>query len=109
MIRRPPRSTQSRSSAASDVYKRQDLFYTHGRHSLKFGTLINYYQAQVGGHFSQKQTITFNNFTNFLKGLPQQMSGTDPNGDQQKLFLYETFGYYLQDDFRATSRLTLNL
>src|SRR5450756_2515645 len=26
MIRRPPRSTQSRSSAASDVYKRQKLF-----------------------------------------------------------------------------------
>ena len=27
MIRRPPRSTQSRSSAASDVYKRQGLTY----------------------------------------------------------------------------------
>ena len=27
MIRRPPRSTQSRSSAASDVYKRQAPFY----------------------------------------------------------------------------------
>src|SRR5678815_3879370 len=27
MIRRPPRSTLDRSSAASDVYKRQDLFY----------------------------------------------------------------------------------
>eukprot|EP00657_Telonema_sp_P-1_P006396 TRINITY_DN2493_c0_g1_i1.p1 TRINITY_DN2493_c0_g1~~TRINITY_DN2493_c0_g1_i1.p1 ORF type:complete len:146 (-),score=35.66 TRINITY_DN2493_c0_g1_i1:28-465(-) len=27
MIRRPPRSTQSRSSAASDVYKRQDSAY----------------------------------------------------------------------------------
>src|SRR5680860_58582 len=26
MIRRPPRSTQSRSSAASDVYKRQKLY-----------------------------------------------------------------------------------
>src|SRR5665809_152874 len=26
MIRRPPRSTQSRSSAASDVYKRQGLY-----------------------------------------------------------------------------------
>src|SRR5450756_3250240 len=26
MIRRPPRSTQSRSSAASDVYKRQAVF-----------------------------------------------------------------------------------
>src|SRR5450756_2734350 len=27
MIRRPPRSTQSRSSAASDVYKRQVIYY----------------------------------------------------------------------------------
>src|SRR5680860_431319 len=27
MIRRPPRSTQSRSSAASDVYKRQDQYH----------------------------------------------------------------------------------
>ena len=28
MIRRPPRSTQSRSSAASDVYKRQGIAYS---------------------------------------------------------------------------------
>eukprot|EP01015_Nassula_variabilis_P020802 TRINITY_DN3640_c0_g1_i2.p1 TRINITY_DN3640_c0_g1~~TRINITY_DN3640_c0_g1_i2.p1 ORF type:complete len:147 (+),score=83.20 TRINITY_DN3640_c0_g1_i2:66-506(+) len=30
MIRRPPRSTQSRSSAASDVYKRQVLTQSNG-------------------------------------------------------------------------------
>eukprot|EP00657_Telonema_sp_P-1_P001907 TRINITY_DN1465_c0_g2_i2.p1 TRINITY_DN1465_c0_g2~~TRINITY_DN1465_c0_g2_i2.p1 ORF type:complete len:274 (+),score=29.19 TRINITY_DN1465_c0_g2_i2:107-928(+) len=29
MIRRPPRSTQSRSSAASDVYKRQIFYFPH--------------------------------------------------------------------------------
>eukprot|EP00657_Telonema_sp_P-1_P000437 TRINITY_DN10839_c0_g1_i1.p1 TRINITY_DN10839_c0_g1~~TRINITY_DN10839_c0_g1_i1.p1 ORF type:complete len:124 (+),score=57.87 TRINITY_DN10839_c0_g1_i1:27-398(+) len=33
MIRRPPRSTQSRSSAASDVYKRQ-LVYCKSRHCI---------------------------------------------------------------------------
>src|SRR5450756_3160797 len=35
MIRRPPRSTQSRSSAASDVYKRQepDVPQQRGRHA----------------------------------------------------------------------------
>src|SRR5450756_2460073 len=33
MIRRPPRSTQSRSSAASDVYKRQILIFPEGGHS----------------------------------------------------------------------------
>src|SRR5450756_3202672 len=31
MIRRPPRSTQSRSSAASDVYKRQVLVEAKGQ------------------------------------------------------------------------------
>src|SRR5450756_2724751 len=30
MIRRPPRSTQSRSSAASDVYKRQGVYRPRG-------------------------------------------------------------------------------
>ena len=30
MIRRPPRSTLDRSSAASDVYKRQGLTYVYG-------------------------------------------------------------------------------
>src|SRR5450756_144569 len=34
MIRRPPRSTQSRSSAASDVYKRQ-VSYEHGLVALR--------------------------------------------------------------------------
>src|SRR5450756_543494 len=34
MIRRPPRSTQSRSSAASDVYKRQDLMRRMVKESL---------------------------------------------------------------------------
>ena len=41
MIRRPPRSTQSRSSAASDVYKRQleDRFLKLGRHAERADAL----------------------------------------------------------------------
>src|SRR5450756_2985744 len=35
MIRRPPRSTQSRSSAASDVYKRQALRLEPGKNSIR--------------------------------------------------------------------------
>src|SRR5450756_1711677 len=42
MIRRPPRSTQSRSSAASDVYKRQIVFHS----VTKF---INGHADVVGG------------------------------------------------------------
>src|SRR5450756_2953601 len=50
MIRRPPRSTQSRSSAASDVYKRQGM--TRTRTSAKkagsrFETLVATYLAEA--------------------------------------------------------------
>src|SRR5680860_1539929 len=46
MIRRPPRSTQSRSSAASDVYKRQVFPYL-----LLFGLFIFImFQLQGGGN-----------------------------------------------------------
>src|SRR5450756_3159539 len=40
MIRRPPRSTQSRSSAASDVYKRQEDTYRALLEATAFGTRV---------------------------------------------------------------------
>ena len=44
MIRRPPRSTQSRSSAASDVYKRQG----QGRWVLGETAIVTHNLAQLG-------------------------------------------------------------
>ena len=43
MIRRPPRSTLDRSSAASDVYKRQDCPYCHA-----FAPTLAAFQARHG-------------------------------------------------------------
>src|SRR5665648_140599 len=40
MIRRPPRSTLSSSSAASDVYKRQDI--NGNRDAVRFSTGVNF-------------------------------------------------------------------
>src|SRR5680860_1550998 len=63
MIRRPPRSTQSRSSAASDVYKRQELSLASlaipvgvglGLQQLLFGPSVRrLLQASVALSFSQ--------------------------------------------------------
>src|SRR5450756_2739901 len=50
MIRRPPRSTQSRSSAASDVYKRQGTTFTRllaTAKRLEYLALIATPQAEV--------------------------------------------------------------
>src|SRR5450756_3187633 len=49
MIRRPPRSTQSRSSAASDVYKRQELYYAGFSYGTFLGaTYADLYPEKVG-------------------------------------------------------------
>src|SRR5450756_2389474 len=47
MIRRPPRSTQSRSSAASDVYKRQIFYFLHFPLPLAIGFLLWIHQRRV--------------------------------------------------------------
>src|SRR5450756_2727846 len=66
MIRRPPRSTQSRSSAASDVYKRQaDLIRLYG--------LNESLPVQFGKWFSKFWTFPFDNTAwgySFTDGLP---------------------------------------
>ena len=56
MIRRPPRSTLDRSSAASDVYKRQDLnliviFLLAGLVSMVVGVLFGLPSLRIKGFY----------------------------------------------------------
>src|SRR5450756_2727854 len=50
MIRRPPRSTQSRSSAASDVYKRQEI---HPAAKIAPGCVIDHGMGVVIGETAE--------------------------------------------------------
>eukprot|EP01015_Nassula_variabilis_P016545 TRINITY_DN2541_c0_g1_i9.p2 TRINITY_DN2541_c0_g1~~TRINITY_DN2541_c0_g1_i9.p2 ORF type:complete len:142 (+),score=54.64 TRINITY_DN2541_c0_g1_i9:28-453(+) len=54
MIRRPPRSTQSRSSAASDVYKRQVIYNAllHPMEVSKFTRTLAKISKEIGSEFS---------------------------------------------------------
>src|SRR5450756_2050946 len=56
MIRRPPRSTQSRSSAASDVYKRQTVFdaTVEVRHPTSSNPASNLSQVDVDSSRQQQ-------------------------------------------------------
>jgi hypothetical protein len=87
-----------------------DVFYTKGKHALKLGFLGNRIQLITG------ETVWSRGRVNFLKGLPaflqnqpSQVFGAIPGGIGRRHFRYETYGFYGQDDWRATSRLTLNL
>lgn len=86
-----------------------DLFYSRGRHSLKFGTLINHYQLLNFSSLNRRGSISFPSLTRFLQGLPSTSTVAKPDSVTDRTYQFNTIGFYAQDDLRANSRLTLNL
>ena len=95
-----------------------DVFYTKGRHALKFGTLFNRYNSATRHTKLLQGTVSFSSLTNFVQGIYNTYTSlggyapvypTYPAPNLARNWIYNTLGLYAQDDFRALSRLTLNL
>eukprot|EP00657_Telonema_sp_P-1_P011561 TRINITY_DN679_c0_g1_i2.p2 TRINITY_DN679_c0_g1~~TRINITY_DN679_c0_g1_i2.p2 ORF type:complete len:118 (+),score=57.91 TRINITY_DN679_c0_g1_i2:129-482(+) len=67
MIRRPPRSTQSRSSAASDVYKRQGDMIPKGREKESEG--------RIKGFLTMMDSMTFDELDGIDSGRAKRSGG----------------------------------
>ncbi len=102
--------------AGTDFYSIRDMFsLTRGRHSLQFGaeesldkdiqqTLLNNYGVFT---FSGKGTqSTGNALADFELGLPSQINQDAPVTAYDNSWVT---GLFVQDDFRALPRLTVNL
>ena len=93
-----------------DVYTvSDDVAYTRGKHAYKFGTLMNRYEVGLQQNMAFNGRLNFSNLTNFIVGIPSLFEYQAAGGDQNRDFVYDTFGFYAQDDYRATSRLTFNM
>jgi hypothetical protein len=86
-----------------------DVFYTNGKHGLKFGALINRFNQGFTSSFEIFGVAIFPDINNFLNGIDTFYESREPGGNETGLYVFNTFGFYAQDDWRATSRLTLNL
>ncbi|MBI2817463.1 MAG: TonB-dependent receptor [Acidobacteria bacterium] len=86
-----------------------DLFYTAGRHSLKFGALINRYQQYLNNGTNVRGTVTFADVRNFLLAQPTTLNAVTPGSVVDRTYHYTTLGFYAQDDFPVRSDLRLNL
>lgn len=91
----------------------EDFTMLEGRHSIKFGTLIRYYQwlgydsQQFAGVFNFNGSETGNGYADFLLGYPYSI---------QRAYPAENFGgegtyyqFFVQDDIRASAKLTINV
>ena len=86
-----------------------DVFWSKGAHSLKFGTLINRYNQQQVSLSTDLGEYRFADLTQFLLGRPRQFLVLTPGSIPDMAWRFTTFGFYLQDDWRVAPTFTLNL
>src|ERR1700723_2145048 len=86
-----------------------DIFWTKGKHGIKFGALINHYNQYANLGVGQKGTVVFPSLQSFLLGNYRSYTVYAPGYNTLKDMLFDTIGFYAQDDYRVMSRLTLNL
>jgi hypothetical protein len=83
----------------------QKVSFTSGRHSLKFGGIV--FWDEIGSENIQNPQITYQNMADLLANVPNAINMTFGRADVDAKA--KQWGLFLQDDFRVSSRLTLNL
>jgi hypothetical protein len=98
--------------SVTQTWQAQDtLSYTTGRHSLRMGGEFRRYDIDFYFHAFSRGEIVFNNFADFLAG-GGPLTAPDVSllgaGVPDRGFRASDGGWFVQDDIRATSHLTIN-
>jgi hypothetical protein len=87
-----------------------DLAWTVGAHSFRFGGSIDRIQPSNLWPFQAGSSWTFSSLPLFLAGTALSVAGTMNNPDNNvRAFRELDFAVYAQDDWKVTPKLTLNL
>ncbi len=89
-----------------------DLTFNTGKHTLKMGTDIRRLRDNAITDSNGRGTYTFDDFVSFLRGIPSADTGFQAprlGSSSYRGFRETIAGTYMQDDFKVTQRLTLNL
>jgi len=83
------------------------LSWNTGKHQLKFGGDIYYYQANSYFDSNLRGTLAFASVSDFQNGIAQSFS--QRFGTSNRHNVNKDFAWFAQDDVRVTPHLTLNL
>ncbi len=87
-----------------------DVSYIAGGHSMKFGLEIQRIQNNYFLDFFSGGQYTFNNLRDFLENRPFSFIGALPGKlDTHRGWRQTLLGFYFQDNYKISPKLTLNL
>jgi Carboxypeptidase regulatory-like domain/TonB dependent receptor len=85
-----------------------DMVHTRERHLIKFGALAERFQHNMVNPTFSLGTFTFPNLRTFLVNTPTSFIGLGPTGAIDRYWRFTLFGFYAQDEFTISPRLTVN-
>jgi outer membrane receptor protein involved in Fe transport len=85
-----------------------DVTHSLGRHTLKAGGLVERYQDNMVNPTFSLGIYRFANLAGFLNATPTNFIGLTPDAQFDRYWRFTLFGFYAQDDYQITPRLTLN-
>ena len=87
-----------------------DLIWTHGSQTIKAGITVRRIQSNTNAPLDQGGVFAFSGLLNFLQAKPTTFTAMAPGvNDAWRYFRSTELMPYIQDDWKITSRLTLNL
>ena len=93
-----------------DIYEvGNDLSYSSGSHTLKFGFLYKKILYQARGLLEGAGNMQFGSLEDFLLGIPDEFRSMLPGGETRRDIRQSMFGFYIHDDYQVRPGLTLNM
>ncbi len=100
-------TNDDQAAYANTIDYSDTLAYNFGKHTIRFGFEGRQYQINLFNNFASRGFLQYNTFADILKGnIQEEFTGT---GQTYRDFRAHDLSAFVQDDFKVTPHLTLNL
>jgi len=86
-----------------------DVNFAWGKHAFKFGTLLMRWNEGTQAANSQNGFLSFPSPDQLFASTPSLVEFEPLTANENRDYIYNTLGFYAQDDWRMSSRITWNL